>query len=89
MQTLAKALIDAAAFLELSGDDVIHPDAAVRALESIGATLQSASPSELSAVRAALSDLIAAERAGLARADRLQFYEQFFEGFGLDYDHVA
>jgi len=89
MQTLATALIDAAAFLELSGDDVIHQDDAVRALESIGHTLRSASPAELSAIRAALSDLIAAERAGRARADLLRFYEHFFESFGLSYEPVA
>jgi hypothetical protein len=89
MQILAKALIDAAAFLELSGEDIIHLDDAVRALESIGDTLRSASPAELSAIRAALSDLIATERAGTARADLLRFYEHFFESFGLSYEPVA
>jgi hypothetical protein len=89
MQILAKALIDTAAFLELSGEDVIHPDDAVRALESIGHTLHSATPAELSAISAALSDLIAAEQAGSARADLLGFYEHFFENFGLSYEPVA
>ena len=89
MQTLARALIDTAAFIALSGDDVIHPDDAVRALESIGHTLRAASPAELSAIRAALSDLIAAERSGGARADLLRFYEQFFKSFGLSYEPVA
>ena len=54
MKTLAKALIRTAAFLELSGDDTINPDDAVRALEGIAHTLQSASPEELAAVRDAL-----------------------------------
>ena len=79
MKPLAKASIET--FLELSGDDVIYPDEAVKALESIGHTLHSASPAELSAIRAAFSDLIAAEQAGSARADVLRFYEHFFEGF--------
>jgi hypothetical protein len=89
MHTLAKALIETAAFLELSGDDVINPDDAVRAMEGIGHTLKSASPDELSAIRATLSELIARERAGAARADLLGFYEQFFDGFGSEHESVA
>ena len=83
MITLAKALIQAAAFLELSGDDVILPDDSVRALESIGYSLQSTSPEELVAIRAALQELTAAEQAGKARADVLRFYGEFMESFGL------
>jgi len=83
MKTLAKALIQTAAFLELSGDDVVSPDDAVRALEDIAHTLQSASPEELAAVRDALQELAAEERAGFARADVLRFYEQFFESIGV------
>jgi len=35
-----RAVIQSAAFLELSGDDIIHPDAAVRELESLSESLQ-------------------------------------------------
>ena len=73
MKTLAKALIQTAAFLELSGDDTVNPDDAVKALEDIAHTLQSASPEELAAVRDALRELTAEERAGFARADVLRF----------------
>ena len=83
MKTLAKALIQTAAFLELSGDDAVNPDDAVRALEHIAHTLQSASPDELTAVRDALQELAAEERAGFARPDVLRFYEQFFESIGV------
>jgi hypothetical protein len=83
MKTLAKALIQTAAFLELSRDDAVSPDDAVRALEDIAHTLQSASPEELAAVRDALQELAAEERAGFARADVLRFYEHFFESIGL------
>ena len=83
MNILAKALIQTAAFLELSGDDAVNPDDAVRALEDIAHTLQSASPDELAAVRDALQELATEERAGFARADVLKFYEQFFERIGV------
>jgi citrate lyase beta subunit len=83
MKILAKALIQTAAFLELSSDDAVNPDDAVRALEDIAHTLQSASPEELVVVRDALQELAAEERAGFARADVLKFYEHFFESIGV------
>jgi len=83
MITLAKALIQAAAFIELSSDDTVNPDDAVRALEDIAATLQSASRDEVAAIRAAVQELIAEERASFARADALRFYEHFLESVGL------
>jgi hypothetical protein len=63
MKTLAKALIQTAAFLELSDDDVVQPDDAVRTLQNIAHTLHSASPDELAAIRAVLQELTAEERA--------------------------
>jgi hypothetical protein len=83
MKTLAKAMIGAAAFLELSSDDSVNPDDAVRALEDIAATLQAASTDEVIAIRGALQELIAEERASFARADALRFYEHFLESVGL------
>ncbi len=83
MKTLAKALIQTAAFLELSGDDVVKPDEAVRALEGIADALHSASPDEAAAIRDALQELAAAERAGCSRTEMLRFYEQFFEAMGV------
>jgi hypothetical protein len=83
MITLAKALIQAAAFLELSSDDAVSPDYSVQALESIGHSLHSASPEELAAIRTAFQELRAAEQAGQARADVLRFYSEFMESFGL------
>ena len=83
MKTLAKALIQTAAFLEFSGDDAVNPDDAVRALEGIASTLHSASPEELLAIRDALYALATEERAGSARTDVLRFYEHFFESIGV------
>ncbi len=84
MKTLAKALIGAAAFLELAGDDIVDPDNAIKALEDIAFNLRSATPEELAAIREALKELIADERAGFARTDTLRFYENFMEDSGLD-----
>ena len=83
MKTLAKALIETAAFLALSGEDVISLDHSVGAIEQIADTLRSASPEEVAAIRAALMDLASEEQAGSARSDVLKFYEQFLQGFGL------
>jgi len=83
MKTLAKAMIGAAAFLELSSDDSVNPDDAVRALEDIAATLRSASPDEVAAIRAACDELIAEERASFARTDAIRFYEHFLESVDL------
>lgn len=83
MKTLAKAVIGAAAFLELSSDDSVNPDYAVRALEDISATLQSASPDEVAVIRSALQELIAEESSSFARADAIRFYEHFLESVGL------
>lgn len=83
MKALAKAIIGAAAFLELSSDDTINPDDAVKALEDISSNLRSASPDEVAAIRMALQDLTAEERANFGRADTLKFYERFLEYVGL------
>ncbi len=83
METLAKAVLRAAAFLEFSNQDTVNPDDAVRALEDIAATLQSASPDEIAAIRTALQELIAEERTSFARVETLRFYEHFLESVGL------
>ena len=83
MTTLAKALIQATAFLELSGEDVITRDGSVQALEDIAFLLRSASSDELTAIRQALQELATVERAGAPRQDVLKFYDHFLESFGL------
>jgi hypothetical protein len=83
MKTLAKALIQAAAFLELSGEDVVTLDGSVKVLDDIATILQSASADELAAVRETLHEMTLAERSGLARSEVLRFYETFCEDFGI------
>jgi hypothetical protein len=83
MTTLAKAVIEMAAFLELSGEDVVSIDGSVTALETLATTLRSASPEEITAIYKSLKDFESAERAGLQRKDVLNFYAHFLEGLGL------
>lgn len=56
MTNLCRALIWNACFLELSGDDTIDPDAAVKALEDMAAILQSATEPEKEAFKRTCSE---------------------------------
>jgi hypothetical protein len=87
MKALARSVIEAALFLETSGDDVVDPDAAVRALEGIAHELASISDAERLALREVLDELIRAEQSGpggsAPHADAIAFYRSFMENFGL------
>lgn len=54
MKALATAIINLAAFIELSSDETIDPDAAVAALEQLASDLQSAGTGEIEYLRAAI-----------------------------------
>ena len=84
MQTLAKALVDALAFLELSGDDVVDPDSAVKVMESIAATLQEASEEERNAIVVAAMRELNAQSAADAPEEVLDFYEHLAADLGLE-----
>jgi hypothetical protein len=82
-RTLMRAVLDAAAFLELADDEILDPDAAVEQMEQMAVTLAELAPDE----RAGLLRF-AAESAVEARAsgdeERAEFLESFGESFGLD-----
>jgi hypothetical protein len=88
MIALARSVIEAARFLELSSDDLVDPDAAGKALESIAHELGSIDESERGALREALDELIGDEQAGrdgsAPRTDVIEFYQSFMENFGLE-----
>jgi hypothetical protein len=84
MRTLAKAIVETAAFLEFSSDDTIDPDDAVRQLESIAYTLHSASPEEVAAVREALKEMVDATQTESARASATTFADAFLESIGVE-----
>jgi hypothetical protein len=83
MRTLAKALIETAAFLEFSSDDSVNPDDAVRELEGIAHTLHSASPEEVAAIRQALREMVDASQSDSARTVARRFSEAFLESMGV------
>ena len=74
--------VEAAAFLELSGDDVVDEDAAVEQMESIAARLQALPPAELEEFLRLVEE--EAQRAA-RKGDRplAEFLEGFPESFGL------
>jgi hypothetical protein len=83
MKTLAEAVLNLAAFLELSGDDVVDPDSAVAAMEDMAATLQRCTPEELNALRTVAKDLTEQDRPAHGRKEARQFYLGFMEDAGL------
>ncbi|MDG3007505.1 hypothetical protein [Paludisphaera mucosa] len=87
MRALARSVVEAAAFLELADDDMVHPDAAVGALEGIGRELSDAGPVAKAALREAVDALLADERSdGRPRSEYVEFLESFMTSFGLHED---
>jgi hypothetical protein len=83
MNMIARALIEQTAILELA-DGPIDVDDTVKILESLSATLQSASASEVDQLRATLAQLLHEESSGPQRAPFLRFYREFLYGVGLE-----
>jgi len=83
-ERLMRALLDQAAFLELSGDDVIAPDAAVRQLEEIAAAMQSLLPEERAALLACSRRLADEERERNGDAPRVHFLMSIGQRLGLE-----
>ena len=75
-----------AAFLELSGDDTINPDAAVKALEQLSCDLSEASNGEIEYLKAVIREQIgklpAVSRSPLDQA-RAEFLLDFMEDLGV------
>lgn len=87
MKNLARAVVQSAAFLELSSDDDLDPDVAVSALEALGQTISEMSPAERDALRAATREALRDELRAPASTDgALRFYEHFLRNFCLDVD---
>ena len=79
MKMLARALLETAAFLELSDDSIVNEDDAVRAMDAMAGELESASPQERAALREAARQL-AKESSGPAKT----FYATFMSAMGLE-----
>ena len=83
MRHVARALVSTAAFLELSGDDVLDPDSAVKAMEQIAHDLSALDTAEYSVLAGVCSELAdEARSAGPAFRSHVEFCESFMENFG-------
>ncbi len=80
MEKTARALLIAMSYLELWDDDVIDPDIALGALESISAELQNATQEEIEIITNVANKLADAT----ANEDEKEFYEEFVENYGLN-----
>jgi len=84
MKALARALVTAVAFLELSDDDVVDADAACGILEDVGRELSRCTPKEKHALRLVLAQMRASEQLNANRDEILEFLDTFLSTFGLE-----
>ncbi|NIJ82208.1 hypothetical protein [Xanthomonas cannabis] len=83
MEHLCKSLLAAFVFLELSGDDVVNPDSAIKAMEAMTAELQSSSAEEMQALIRTCAQEAAAIRSA-SRDERLaSFIAHLPQAIGL------
>lgn len=61
---LLRAVLDSLVFLEDSGDDIVDPDSAVRAMENIGHSLLTLSEPDRAELVSMINQLAVAEKAG-------------------------
>lgn len=84
MKNLCRAIIWSACFLELSPDDIVDPDSAVKALEDIANTLQSATDEEKEAFRQECSEEASRlEKAGPPWVKTAEFIRSLPEANGI------
>jgi hypothetical protein len=76
MKNLCRAIIWSACFLEMSEDDIVDPDSAVKALEDMATTLQEATEEEKKAFVTVCAE----------EADRLQ--QEAFPGYARTAEFV-
>ena len=82
-KALIVAIANLAAFLELSDDDVVDPDAAVQQLEDLGATLKELHSAELRILCRSLSEYADEERERGASPERVGVLRGLAEHLGL------
>jgi hypothetical protein len=82
MKALARALINAAAYLELASEDG-YSASALEALEEMAYNLAECTDAEKRALEEVLADMRAAEVEGGARPEVLDFLDTFMTCFGL------
>jgi hypothetical protein len=81
MKAIGTALLNLAAFVELSGDDAIDPDLAVKALEQLSVDLNQAEPGEKAYLKALMRQEIVGMPEDRTASDqaRVNFYMDLME----------
>lgn len=83
MKNLCRAIIWSACFLELSPDDIVDPDSAVKALEDIASSLQAATEDEKKAFRCECSEEASRLEKDPAYAKTAEFIRSLPESVGI------
>jgi len=78
------ALLHVTAFLELSGDDAVHPDWAVEAMEHVAHYLQQLRPEQVETVRQQVARVTEHARQNNWGDEAVEFFDKFLENFGVD-----
>lgn len=84
MEALAKVVLQALSFLELSEDETVNREAALENMEAMVATLKSATSEELEALKRAVAEECNLQNGLEASEEVIDFYENFFDHFGLE-----
>jgi uncharacterized protein YpuA (DUF1002 family) len=84
MKTLARAVVQALAFLEFADDEKVNSDAAIDLMDSIGETLQQSTEEERETLREVVMAAYNERNAAGAPEEEIDFYEHFMQDFGLD-----
>ena len=80
MKTLGQALLDLAAFIELADDSIIDPDSAVKAMESVLATLNEGAAGDRAYLKGLMIQEIGSmEERSQAQQARVDFYLDLME----------
>jgi hypothetical protein len=82
-KNLMTVVVETLAFLELSGDDVLNPDAALSQLEGAAATLDLLSPAEKAELVKFIRDYADEEEREKGPRERIDFFRAIPENFGL------
>jgi len=80
---LMQAIIDLAAFLELSGEDVLSQDAAVSQLEGLSFTLRNLKPEERKMFATYIEEVFNIEQQAGSNNERSRFLASLSESLGL------
>jgi hypothetical protein len=83
-KSVVRALVESLVFLELSEDDNVNQDAAVRIMGSIGFHLQKLNRDERSAFADIVIEIAEEEPATEAGRERREYITRIPEYFGLD-----